>query len=173
MSFIDILLGSALIWGTIQGVRQGFFAALTSFIAYVVGIYLAIRFSYVVADNLATKVDWNPKTIQVAAFGLTFVGIVILLFMTAKIFTKIVDWAYLGWANRLLGGLFGLLKYTLILSVGLNLIDKINFNDFFISKQTKEESIFYDKIQHTAQLVYPSIEEWYNDLKNIKSEDEI
>nr|WP_317631042.1 CvpA family protein [uncultured Flavobacterium sp.] len=167
MSFIDIVLGAVLIWGTIQGVRQGFFAALTSFIAYILGIYLAIKFSSVVASYIEPKVEWNPKTIEIAAFGITFVGVVILLFFIAKIFTKLADWAYLGWVNRLLGGLFGLLKYTLLLSVCLNLFEKINFNNFFMSEETKTNSIFYDKVQYTAQLVYPSLEEWYNDLKNL------
>lgn len=165
MILIDIILASALIWGTIQGVRQGFFAALSSFIAYIIGIYFAIKFSHVVADYFADQVDWNPKTVQITAFALTFVGIVILLLVTAKIFTKIADWAYLGWVNRLFGGLFGLLKYTLILSVCLNLFEKINFNHFFMSEKTKQESVFYDKIQYTSQLVYPTFEEWYNDLK--------
>jgi len=165
MILIDIILGSILIWGTIQGIRQGFFASLASFIAYIIGIYFAIKFSYLVAEILAQKIDWNPKTIQITAFGLTFVGIVILLITTAKIFTKIADWAYLGWLNRLFGGLFGLLKYTLLLSIFLNLIEKINFNNYFISEQTKQDSVFYNNIQYTAQLMYPSIEEWYTDFK--------
>ena len=165
MILIDTILASVLIWGTIQGIRQGFFAALTSFIAYIIGIYLAIKFSYIVADTLATKVDWEPKTIEITAFGLTFVGVVILLFIVAKVFTKIADWAYLGWINRLLGGLFGLLKYTLILSVILNLFEKINFDNYFMSKQTQEESIFYHKIEYTSQLVYPSIKQWFDDFK--------
>lgn len=172
MIFIDIILGGALIWGTIKGVKQGFFSALTSFFSYVLGIYLAIKFSYMVSDVIAQSVSWNPKTIEICAFGITFVGVVIGLYFTAKIITKLADWAHMGWANRLLGGLFGLLKFTLILSVILNLFEKINFNNFFMSEETKQESIFYDKVQYTAQLVYPQLEEWYDDLKEKSKEKE-
>ena len=165
MIFIDIVLGGVLIWGTIKGVKQGFFSALTSFVSYVLGIYLAIKFSYMVSEVLAQSVSWNPKTIEICAFGITFVGVVIAMYFIAKVFTKLADWAHLGWINRLLGGLFGLLKFTLILSVFLNLFEKINFNNFFMSEETKQASVFYDKVQYTSQLVYPQLEEWYDDLK--------
>ncbi|UYW01064.1 CvpA family protein [Flavobacterium agricola] len=166
MGGIDIFLGLVLIWGTIQGVRQGFFAALISFVAYFIGIYIAIEFSHLVAEKLVEVVDWEIKTIEISAFALTFVAVVILLFVTAKFFTKLADWAYLGWINRLLGGLFGLLKYTLLLSVVLLFFNKINRNNYFMSEETKEESIFYNKIEYTAELIYPSIKAWVEEFKD-------
>ena len=166
MSTVDIILGCILIWGTIQGVRQGFFSALTSFVAYFIGIYAAIKLSSVLAKELENFVSWEPKTIEIAAFALTFVGVVLLLFFTAKIFTKIADWAYLGWINSLFGGLFGLLKYTLFLGVLLVFFNKINSNSFFLSDKEKQESIFYSKIEYTAELIFPSLQKWFNELKD-------
>jgi membrane protein required for colicin V production len=110
-------------------------------------------------------VHWNPKTIQVLAFLLSFVLVIIGISLAAKILTKIASFAYLGWVNKLGGGFFRGLKTILILSVILNLFEKINFNQTFAKKETLDKSIFYHPIQKTAGFVYPSIQKGYEEFK--------
>lgn len=164
MSFLDIILGSLLAFGLYKGFKNGLFVEVASLISLLLGIYLAVKFSILTADVLSSMVHWNPKTIQITAFILTFILVVIGISLLAKFLTGIADFAQLGWINKLGGGFFRLLKTILIVSIFLNLFEKINFNNTFAKKETLDTSIFYRPIQKTAGFVYPSIEKWYKDL---------
>ena len=165
MSFLDIVLGSLLVYGLYKGLRNGLFVEIASLISLILGIYIAVKFSIVTAKTLSGFVHWNPKTIQVLAFIFTFILVLIGISLVAKMLTKIANFAYLGWVNKAGGGFFRLLKTVLIVSVFLNLFEKINFNQTFASKETLDNSLFYRPIQKTAGFIYPSIGKWYEDLK--------
>ncbi len=165
MSFLDIILGVILVVSLFKGIKNGLFLELASLLSLVLGIYIAIKFSDVAKTILPTIVDWNPKTIEIAAFFITFIVVIVLIWLIAKFLTKIADFAYLGIINKLGGGFFRLLKTVLILSIFLNLFEKINYDNFLAKKETMDSSIFFRPIQKTAGFIYPSIEKWYGDLK--------
>lgn len=165
MSFLDIVLGVLLAYGLYQGIKNGLFVELASLISLLLGIYFAIKFSSLVGNILSEFVHWNPKSIQIFAFLITFIMVVIGINLLAKFLTGIADFAYLGWINKLGGGFFRVLKTIMVLSIFLNLFEKINFNNTFAKKETLDNSLFYRPIQKTAGFIYPSIEKWYEDLK--------
>ena len=167
MSFLDIILGIILVVGLFKVIKNGLFVELASLISLFLGIYIAIKFSSFTAVFLTDFVHWNPKTIQIFAFIITFILVVIGITMMAKAFTSVANFAHLGIVNKLGGGFFRLLKTVLILSVFLNLFEKINFNNILAKKETLDNSLFYRPIQKTAGFIYPSIEKWVNDLKEM------
>ncbi len=166
MSFLDIVLGVILGIGVFKGIRNGLFVELASLVSLILGIYIAIKFSYLAKIMLPAIVNWNPKTVQITAFIITFLVVVVAISILAKLFTSIANFAQLGVINKLGGGFFRLLKTILILSIFLNLFEKINFNNTFAKKETLDKSIFYRPIQQAAGFIYPSIEKWYDDLKD-------
>lgn len=165
MAFLDIVLGSLLIYGFVRGLWNGFFLELASLISLLIGVYLAIKFSYIIQSILENHVSWNPKTIQITAFTLTFILVVVGVTVLAKAFTKLANFAGLGIYNKLLGGFFGILKMILIVSVTLNLFEKINTHNTFAEKETLENSMFYHPILKVSGFIYPSFQNWYDDLK--------
>lgn len=165
MSFLDIVLGVLLVYGLYQGIKNGFFVELASLISLILGIYIAIKFSDLAKGVLSGFLHWNPKTIQITAFVITFIAVIIAVSLLAKFLTGIADFAQLGWINKIGGGFFRVLKTILILSIFLNLFEKINFNNTFAKKETLDNSLFYRNIQKTAGFFYPAIEKWYEDLK--------
>lgn len=165
MSFLDIILGGLLLYGFINGLQNGFFAELASLLSLLAGIYFAIKFSVFVKEILMKFVHWNPNTIQVVAFVLTFITVVIVISLLGKFLTGVVDFAHLGLVNKLGGGFFHVLKTVLIISIFLTLFEKINFNNTFAKKETINKSLFYNPIQKVAGYIYPSIEKWYDNLK--------
>ncbi|HEY4617328.1 MAG TPA: CvpA family protein [Flavobacterium sp.] len=170
MGFLDIILGSLLIYALYKGMKNGLFLELASLISLILGIYIAIKFSYVVRKSLAGYVSWSPKYVEVIAFGLTFIAVVLAVHLLAKIFTGIMDFAFLGWINKLAGGFFSAIKTILLLSIVFNLFQKINVNNMIAKEETLNNSIFYNPIQETSKYIYPSLETWYNDFKNEKDE---
>lgn len=170
MSFFDIIVGALLGFSLYKGIKDGLFVEVASFISLLLGIYLTIKFSSLMKDIISKHVSWNPSTIQITAFILTFVLVVIGVYFLAKILTGIADFAFLGWANKLGGGFFRVLKSILILSIFIALFEKINFNNTFAKKETLDNSIFYNPVKKVAAFVYPSIEKWYENFKDNQSE---
>lgn len=165
MNYLDIVLGIFLVTGLISGIKNGFFVELASLVSILLGIYLAIKFSYVTKAYLETHQSWSPKTIQVAAFAITFLLVVIGVSLLAKFFTGLANFASLGIFNKLLGGIFGMLKTVLIVSVALNLLQKINFDHTFVDAETMEESQLYHPIEEVSKAIYPAIADWFTAFK--------
>lgn len=165
MGFIDIIIGALLVFGFYKGFKNGLFVELATLIAFFVGIFIAIKFSYIASGILEKNVSWSPKTIQVFAFILTL-GLVILgIHLLAKLLSGIASFAFLGWANTLVGGIFGALKTALIIGVVLNLFQKVNINDMLISKETQESSLFFNPCMKTSEVLLPILGDWFTDLK--------
>lgn len=169
MSFLDIILGALLAFSIYKGFKNGLFVEIASFVSLVLGIYLAIKFSSFMRDIIAKHVSWNPSNIQITAFILTFILVVVAVYLLAKFLTGVADFAQLGLINKLGGSFFRVLKTILILSIFIALFEKINFDNTFAKKETLDKSIFYNPIKKVAAFVYPSIEKWYENFKESHS----
>ena len=165
MGFLDIILGALLAFALFKGVKNGLFVELASLVSLLLGIYIAVKFSSFMKTFLGGFVKWNPNTIQVVAFLLTFLLVVVAISLLGKFLTGVADFAFLGWLNAIGGGFFRVLKTILILGIFFKVFEKINYHNFLAKKETLEHSIFYNPIQKTAGYLYPSIESWYDGLK--------
>ncbi len=157
MGIFDIIIAVILIFGFIRGLMKGLFVEVASLAALVAGVYGAIHFSYFAGDFLKEKVSWNEQYITLASFAITFALIVLVISLLGKLFTKLADFAYLGWINKILGGVFGTLKLALILSVVLLIFDKFNNTIPFVNKAEKEKSILYEPVRKLAPMLFPSL----------------
>lgn len=167
MTVLDIILLVLLLFGLINGLRNGLFVEVASLVALIAGVYGAIHFSDFAADFLMSKVDWNEKTVNIIAFAITFIVIVLVITLAGKALTKIADFAALGIVNKLLGGIFGLLKFAVILSVILIIFDSLNKNLPFTNKEDLEDSMLYEPIKSFVPTIFPII------LEKKSSEDEV
>lgn len=167
MNFIDIVFAVLLCLALYKGIKNGLFVELASLIALLAGIFVALKFSGFAKSILENNVSWNPKYIEITAFALTFIVVLIGIHLSAKLLTKIADFAFLGWVNKLAGAGFSMLKTILTLSIVILLFEKINVNNMITSQETLDESIFYNPVKKVSEFVYPKIEEWYD--KSIES----
>ena len=166
MGFLDIILCALLFFAFYKGVINGLFVELASLISLLLGIYFAIKFSFIMKEILMGFVKWNPNTIQIVAFALTFIVVVIGIHLLGKFLTGIANFAFLGWLNKLGGGFFRVLKTVLIVSIVFSVFEKINYNNFLAKKETLDDSIFFNPIQKIAGFVFPSIKKGYDEMKN-------
>ena len=165
MSFLDIIVCALLVFAFYKGVMNGLFVELASLISLVLGIYFAVKFSSFIKEILMEYVKWNPNSIQIVAFILTFIVVVIAIHLLGKFLTGIANFAFLGWLNKLGGGFFRVLKTVLIVSIVFSVFEKINYNNFLAKKETLDNSIFFNPIQKIAGYVFPSIKKGYEELK--------
>jgi membrane protein required for colicin V production len=169
MTGIDIVLGGLLLYGIIKGLWKGLFVELASVLSLLVGLFVAIKFSGFVGKLLEGTVD-NPKYASITAFAITFIAVVVGLFLLAKTFTKLADFSGLGLVNRLLGGLFGGIKMVLILSVTLHFFLKININNTFAEKKTLDNSLFFYPVLKVSGIIFPVLETWFAEFREANTD---
>lgn len=157
MSVIDIVLGALILFGLIRGLMKGLFVEVASLVALIAGVYGAIHFGNFAGDLLQSRVDWDEKTINIVAFAITFVIIVLTIALAGKALTKLADFAALGALNKLLGAAFGALKIGLILSVILIVFDKMNRTIPFAEEEDLEASVLYEPVKSLAPMIFPTI----------------
>lgn len=157
MAIIDIILGALLLFGLIRGVMKGLFVEVASLVALIAGVYGAIHFSNFAAEFLDSKLDWDEKYINIVAFAVTFIIIVLIIALAGKALTKLADFAALGLLNKLVGGIFGALKFGLILSILLIVFDNMNTAVPFADEKNLKNSILYEPVKGLAPLIFPSI----------------
>ncbi len=173
MEFIDIVFVILLGYSIYNGLKNGLFVEIASFSSLIVGIFVAIKFSHIVRLALEEKIKTNPKYIEIIAFAITFILVLIGIHLLAKFFTSIASFAYLGWLNKLGGAVFSMLKTILMLGVLISFLQKINSNSMLVKEETLNKSFFYQPVQEVSKFLYPSLEKWYEEVKErTKSEDE-
>ncbi|WP_295983033.1 CvpA family protein [uncultured Algibacter sp.] len=157
MGVIDIVLGALILFGLVRGFMKGLFVEVASLVALIAGVYGAIHFSSFAAEFLQTKTEWTEQTINITAFAVTFVIIVLAIGLAGKALTKLADFAALGIINKLAGGVFGALKIALILSIVLNVFDKLNNTITLLDDDTKQESVLYKPVKSLVPMIFPNI----------------
>jgi len=170
MNIIDIILGIVLIYSFYKGLTKGFLSTIASLLGLILGVYGAIHFSYYAANFLAEKVDWDEQVINLTAFAITFLIILIGISVAGKMLTKIVDFAALGLLNKVLGGLFNALKMAFIVSVIFMFMNASkNMSGLIISEEKKESSLLYEPVAMIAPIVLPNI---LKEVDKFRDEDE-
>lgn len=164
MGFLDIVLGLLLIYGLYKGLKNGLFVEIASIIALIAGLYGAIHFSYIAGDYLSKNMDWDERYINITAFIVTFIIIVLVVHLAGKFLTKIADFAMLGLLNKIAGGLFGALKVAVILGALLVFFDRANSSLGLVNNDTVQKSILYEPIKEIGAFVFSKV------LKNNEEE---
>lgn len=159
MNTIDIIIAVILLFGLVKGFMKGLFIEITSLVGLVLGIYGALHFSFYLSDILQHNVSWDKSMIQIVAFAGTFLIILLALIFLGKALTKIAETIFLGFFNKLLGAIFGALKYALILSVVFLIYDQINSSLSFVNKAkvTAKESVLYEPVKNLAPTLFPNM----------------
>ena len=146
VNYLDIIILIPLIWGAFNGFRKGLIIEVASLIALIAGVYGAIEFSFFISDYLSQYVDWSPRVMQTASFCLTFLGIVIVVHLIARAIQKVAKMVALGTMNRVLGIVFGLLKYLVIVSILIYLTNSVNSRYRFIKQEAINKSLLFEPL---------------------------
>lgn len=165
MSFLDIILIIAILIGFFKGYKNGLFVELASLLAFFIGIFIAVKFSYITQGILENHVSWSPKTITVASFLITLFAFVVGIHLLAKTLSGIADFAFLGWANSLLGGAFGAVKTALFFGILLNLFQKVDIGFVSVDKDLQEKTLLVGPCMKTAEVLLPVLTDWFQDVK--------
>jgi membrane protein required for colicin V production len=122
MNWLDIVIIILLIGSVIGGIMNGLIKSIFGLAGLIAGVILAGRFYVSLADHLGFIS--NDNTARVVAFILIFVFICVIAALLGLIFSKILSAISLGWINRFLGGLLGLLIGAIAIAAILVILTK-------------------------------------------------
>ena len=155
MNVIDLLLSIVLLLGLVRGLFKGFFTELAGLLALIFGIYAAIHFSDLTYSFLETVISWEHNYLSILSFAVTFFVAALLVSLVGRMLTKMVSMMALGLVNRLLGGVFGLLKMAFLASLFFMFFDR--FDIFNTAEETRENSVLYEPVREFAPFFLPKI----------------
>ena len=147
MNLIDSICLIILIYGSYKGFKNGIVSEVLSFFGILLGIYLSKTYYLSVDKYLVTVFDSTNQLVSLISVILIFTLTIILSKILSKVITKALNIMALGLLNKLIGSVFGLLKYLLILCIITFIFSKANDLFVFVETNKVEETQIFSKIQ--------------------------
>jgi len=162
MNWLDIAILACIAIGVIHGLATGIVKQIIFLISLVAAILasgaIANALRYWVQTHIQSSPEWFTPTVQnVIYYALAFIIIISLFATAAKLVDKIINHTPAGAINRFFGALFGMLMWTLCLSVALNFFAVFDTQSKLIPKPIKENSICYEPVKMVFPTVFPYI----------------
>ncbi|MBN2365019.1 MAG: CvpA family protein, partial [Calditrichaeota bacterium] len=138
---------------TVWGIWKGFFREVLGFVGILAGIFVAIIGFGTLSRFLHRSIPDVPSTIWVfVSFIALFASVYILSRLLAGFLSKFSSMIFLGWLNRLLGGVIGFLKGAVFISLFLLLLGFFPFQD--VLNKARGKSLLYEPLQRVLPVIY-------------------
>lgn len=147
MTTIDIIILIAVGVGAVRGFMKGFIRQLASILGLVVGLLAAKALYVSLAEKLCPVVTDSMTVAQVLSFIMIWIAIPLIFTVVASVLTKAMEVISLGWLNRLLGAGLGALKFLLLATLLVCVIEFIDSDNRLIDETKKDASLLYYPIQ--------------------------
>lgn len=153
---LDIILGGLLLWGGFKGYKRGLIKQVCALLSVGLAIWGAFAFSHLMEPLIMNYLDCSQLTATVAAFILTALLIMLVVYASGYVVTKIANNISLGGLNRFAGLLLGLFLNALVLSSLLGLLSRIErLTPLEWWQSSKESSYLYEPISTIAPAIFP------------------
>lgn len=132
----------------IRGLWTGFSRSMATLLGAIVGFWAGINYFHIIALKLSSFID-NEITRSLAAFFLIFITVYLIFTLVGIIIHGFFKLIRMGWFDRLLGGLTGLLKGA-VFAGGLLFLLTLLLPD---NSPVLKKSILYPEFSRVAKLM--------------------
>ena len=161
MATLDIILLICFIPGIIRGISKGFLEQALALAGVVLSVWAAFRFSTLVSTWLKPYLDVSETTLNVISFALILVAITLVVFLVAKLLTKVAELAMLGWLDKLLGLVFALAVNALVIGVFIIMFDTLNQKFGLVKPEVLDGSVVYTTLRDLCYFVFPYLKAFF------------
>ncbi len=156
MGLVDIILLVLLGFGGLKGFRNGFIVEIFSFLAFFIGLFIALEFTIPVSLALFGSSDFF-EVFAVVVFVLLFILLSMVIKLGARAVKNVVDFTFFGTLDNLLGAAAGFLKSAFILSIIFWVFNSVGID--VIERYTDDTVIFPYIVG-----IGPTVFEWLSGL---------
>jgi len=162
MNILDIIFLVPILFALYRGFKKGIIHMAASLLALILGILGAMKLRPLFASLLDSLFTINPEFLNVIAFSVAFVVIVLVVHAAAFVVEKVIKAVALNFVNRLLGMGFGLLVTAFVISMILWPVNQVNAEKSIIKPEHIEGSLLYKPLSAFAPAVFPYLkkQEW-------------
>ncbi len=164
---IDLIILLCLGWGAYKGFKKGFIIQSFAIIALVLAIWGGFALTGMFEPFLQKHFNMSDLACSIVSFVIIFLFILILVYTSGYLVSKMASAATLGMVNRLAGAAFGIFANALILSVIIVLLNRINEKKNFMPKDKLEKSYLYEPVGKVAPFIFP--EKFFKKVKDTLS----
>ena len=159
---IDIAFLILLVIGLFMGITRGAIHSLLSFVGWLLGAAIAIKWSHTASLYLQNHFNNHSRWMPLFTFVLLFIGVIILVHLLSKLLEASVSTVGLGWVNKLIGGALWCTILTFVMSIFLWFGNHMKA----IDDPTKTESKTYTYLEPIAPCViggFGKVLPWFKD----------
>ena len=159
MNWFDIIVLIILLGAFIKGMRKGLTLQLAGFVAIIIGAIFAGKVAEKILPYILDVLNISANIAVVLSYALAFLIIIVGVKLIGKMLHTIVEALHIGFINKMLGAVLGVLSASLVLSILVNLTIMLDPEEDIITNRIKTESLCYSSIQKTAPLIVPYLKE--------------
>lgn len=154
MNWLDVLIVLPVLVGLVRGLMRGFVSEIIAFVVVILGALVARLVAPGVSQWLACQFAWPQGTCDVVAYVVVFLAVAVVLSLLAKALNKLLKAIHLGWANTLLGGVFGMCKYGLIVLIAVFIMSRTNDAYHYLDEaEVVQTSVLYPKVVKATHVL--------------------
>jgi len=113
MHWFDIFIIALIAAGFLYGFFKGIISEIFALAALVIGFIVALKFSFLFQPYLFTLVKKEPLAL-IVSFVVLFLVTAAIIIMLGIFFKKAIKFIRLSWLDRLIGGVFGIIKGIIV-----------------------------------------------------------
>ena len=171
MNTLDIVLLLLFIPGIIRGLSKGFMEQAISLVGIILSAWIAWKYYSAVGQLIAPVLKASETVLNIVSFVLLLIVVLLVLILLAKLLTKVVEMATLGWLNRVLGLVLSIFVTALILGLLATVFDALN-ERFQLVTDSKilADSVLYPLLQDFADFVFPFLKQIWAPVAEVAEE---
>ena len=159
MNTLDVVLLILFVPGIIRGITKGFLEQALALVGIVFSVWAAFKFLGPVCGLLGQYVSFPESVVKVVAFLLILVVVSLVVLLLAKLLTKVIEMALLGWLNKVLGVVSAILVTAVVLGVIIILFDTVNVQFGLVKSDILETSMVYNLLKDFGYFIFPFLKQ--------------
>ena len=163
MNYLDIIIGIILILFAISGWKNGIIKEAFSLVAFIGGIYGAIKLSDYVGGWLGEVINVSPEWMSVIAFIIVFIILALIINWIGNWLSQLVETLNLGFVDKIGGFFFGIANGILLIGVLILVLDFFGIKNI-LKEETCENSKLYKTSEKVATWICDNKEGWIQKL---------
>jgi membrane protein required for colicin V production len=175
MNLFDIILIIILVYCFIRGIFRGLLKEISSLIGVLGGFYAAYTY-YKEAGIYLKRWISDPNYINILSFLIIFISIFLIISILGIIIKYILKIVFLGWVDRVFGGVFGIMKgiligsvllivFTAFLSSDSSMIKNSRLSQYITTISDKMIKVTPKDLKHEYQTKRQDIEKAWKKIK--------
>jgi membrane protein required for colicin V production len=154
MHVLDIIIAIPLLYFIYKGLMNGIVKEILNIVGIILAIFLTFNYMDVLSGIVAPFFEENASPyIPFISAAVLFIGTMLIIALINYLTKELLKAVKLSTVNRVLGGLFGLLKSGLVISTILLLAAGFNIP----KQEVRDESMLYPYIIYLGPWAYEAI----------------